>query len=209
VSATWCVAVGEKTGTGGQLSILVEVFNGRSWSVQPAPDGSSAWLLTSVSCISTSYCMAIGDSNPNEPLMLEYWNGSDWRIIHLPSVKGGGLAGLSGVDCPAGGNQCLVVGGTSGGAPKKPNHLLAASWSLRKGWLAEKTWPVAGLGATLLGLSCRADPPALLVDLAVACTVVGSANNGPFSGLMTESLRGILTLKTEIGSQPSGVSDLQ
>ncbi len=81
-SSSFCTAVGQqKISTGG--GTLIEQWNGVSWSVVPgvsvALDASDS--LDSVSCIGTSFCLAVGSDGG---ALAETWNGNAWTQVTVP-----------------------------------------------------------------------------------------------------------------------------
>ena len=76
--ASACTAVGS-TSTGTTTVTLAERWNGTKWSIQhtPNPSGSSATILSGVSCSSVSACAAVGGwSNGTAGVTLaESWSG--------------------------------------------------------------------------------------------------------------------------------------
>ena len=91
-----CIAVG--TGT-------IDYWNGTSWSGQPGV--SSKDQLDSVSCLTASSCMAVGDQAARA--LAEYWDGSHWAAQHPPVPKGSTRGSLTSVACSPTG--CMAVGG--------------------------------------------------------------------------------------------------
>jgi hypothetical protein len=76
-----CIAVGSSGGR--RTSILAERWNGRRWSVVPAPSprGARNAGLDAVSCLSSSQCVAAGayDNGGNRAWSLAMrWNGQRW-----------------------------------------------------------------------------------------------------------------------------------
>ncbi len=63
-AATACEAVGSYVNSGGTTVTLAESWNGTAWSIQstPNPTGATSSSLSSVSCISSSACTAVGKS---------------------------------------------------------------------------------------------------------------------------------------------------
>ena len=71
---------------------LSERWNGSTWSIVPTPSGEPG--LVSVSCVSQSFCMAVGVGSNNDPGHLaEEWNGMVWTVL----PESGGAGGLDGV----------------------------------------------------------------------------------------------------------------
>ena len=77
-SASACTAVGDSS-NGTTTVTLAERWNGTKWSIQhtPNPSGSSATILSGVSCSSVSACAAVGGwSNGTAGVTLaESWSG--------------------------------------------------------------------------------------------------------------------------------------
>jgi DNA-binding beta-propeller fold protein YncE len=109
VSANSCIAVGHRaeinlgTEVAQSARALAVSWNGSSWSVQTPPDVPSLGdYLLSVSCSSSSSCIAVGNTS-NEEGLAETWNGSEWTI-DSPERP------LRAVSCAAAG-RCIGVGG--------------------------------------------------------------------------------------------------
>src|SRR5271165_2392502 len=68
---------------------LVESWNGSAWSVMPSPNasGSSDNFLDSVSCVTSTSCMSVGDSyvGSDTQTLVESWNGTAWSILPSPN----------------------------------------------------------------------------------------------------------------------------
>ena len=101
VSATFCEAVGEHGNNVGTQSNLAEVWNGTTWLIQRTPNPGSPFGppindLEDVSCVSTSFCEAVGNG-PNGMAALG-WNGTSWQVQNRPG--NGGFQGQR-VSCPS------------------------------------------------------------------------------------------------------------
>jgi hypothetical protein len=86
-SASFCAAVGTHTDNAGNDANLAEIWNGKSWLIKPTPDltgqnGESGNELNSVSCVSASFCQAVG-GGPSGPTAA-LWNGSSWTVQTVP-----------------------------------------------------------------------------------------------------------------------------
>jgi hypothetical protein len=109
-SSSSCVGVGDSFNRVGNSRTLAERWDGATWSLVPSPDPTKGQenTLSSVSCISTTNCAAVGDdwALPGETVVLiETWNGSQWSL-----VGGAGASGfLNGVSCSAY-SECMAVG---------------------------------------------------------------------------------------------------
>ena len=87
-------AVGQRQNTAGKFSTLIEHFDGRRWTVLPAPNpGASGNSLYAVSAASAHDVWAVGQQNSpagDRPLV-EHYNGRRWstvRTSHQPGTNG-------------------------------------------------------------------------------------------------------------------------
>ena len=90
-SSSFCMAVGGSIGaSSGAGQTLTEEWNGTTWSLvtSPTPPALNAYL-TGVSCLSSSFCMAVGYSNVGRPYYFEgfaeEWDGSAWSLLSAPN----------------------------------------------------------------------------------------------------------------------------
>jgi hypothetical protein len=162
-TARACVAVGSSE-NGKDTRLLVERWNGTSWSIQPAlsPKHAKGTALTGVSCFSPIVCTAVGsyhDATGAQRTLAERWNGTSWAVQPTPNVKGSNS--LAGVSCP-GLRTCTAVGTGRG-------LTLAERWT-GKSWAIQPTPNRTGT-SELLGVSC----PSLEL-----CTAVGGYGQPPF-----------------------------
>lgn len=109
-SITACVAVGSydnqecgEGGCSGASGRLMELWNGSRWSPR-ADDSHRSW--GSVSCVSSSWCVAIHD--PGE---LQRWNGTRWSTQLKVHPRQGNLNYVS---CTST-NFCAAIGTRNGG----------------------------------------------------------------------------------------------
>lgn len=185
-SASTCDAVGASMGSKSPAVLLVETWNGTSWSTQMAfgKPGQVPAALDKVSCIGTSFCLAVGADELQSPIA-EVSNGSSWKLTSTPAGGGGG--GLQDVDCVST-TDCIAVG-----SPNQPELGLAEQWN-GSTWTALGT--PGGFGA-LDGISCIS---------ANACMAVGSAEGTGGSAAsvpLAESWNGAIWSVTATPS-PSG-----
>ena len=96
---------------------------GPAWSVVASPNavGKNFNFFYDVSCISSSFCVAVGVSIRDQPL-IESWNGSRWSLVASPDRGGGTTSALTAVSCVSA-SFCVAAGGTYSTA--------AASWQNR------------------------------------------------------------------------------
>ena len=202
-----CVAVGQRGFHSVGLT-LAETWNGSAWSVHNPvnPSGALEASLSSVWCVSTSDCIAVGSyeySSNDYATLAELWNGSTWKLLAAPAQSSTDSF-LTGVSC-ASATSCVAVGSTN-------PDTLAESWNgstwtvlpappggpssiwctktgtcMTVGGATAASWngsawtalKVPNASATLNGVSCNG---------ASACMAVGTAaDSGDFSMLWNGS----------------------
>lgn len=104
-----CIAAGG-TGTGS-----IEYYTG-SWTDHPglAPSGPVSNELLATSCVSATWCMAVGDELPTDRdrhALAEMWDGTRWAPVPLPAAPDAVTLGT--VSCTS--RTFCVVGGQTGG----------------------------------------------------------------------------------------------
>jgi hypothetical protein len=138
-SARSCVAVGNGTGTRGEVA---EVWNGKSWTATAPiawPRGATSPWVDSVSCATTRYCLAVGyiDRNPQANgvstgrAAASLWNGRTWTATPVAAPGKGKASLFDGVTCLQPG-FCAAVG-QAGPYDSTTGTELAATWNGR-GW---------------------------------------------------------------------------
>ncbi len=102
------------TGTYEPLSVyetfaFVDRWNGTEWKQQSLP-GAAHLVLNSISCPTTTWCMAVGQREGKS--VAERWNGTEWITTgEPPAVAGrGGAGSLYSVSCRSA-TYCTAVGG--------------------------------------------------------------------------------------------------
>ena len=109
-SRSFCVAVGYYRNRSYAEKTLIERWDGHSWGVTKSANTKYGKdKLASVSCTSSSFCMAVGWDSEFEvgfTNVIEEWNGSTWTMIdRQPRV----FAKLEGVQCFSP-TRCVAVG---------------------------------------------------------------------------------------------------
>lgn len=108
-SLTACMAVGYYSPNGGGTFALVEAWNGKEWSIRPAPP--LATRLADVDCPSAASCVATAESIPSatsffNASVIARWDGATWTVLSpapivaiasTPDGKGYYLASSDGV----------------------------------------------------------------------------------------------------------------
>jgi hypothetical protein len=170
VSATACTAVGSATSSSGRTRPLAERWDGRTWSVQPAPAPAGAvGYLAAVSCGSITVCDAVGYAG-NRPgtagvPLAERWDGHRWTMQRIARVAGARAGFLSGVSC-TGPRACTAVGFSND--TDGTQAALAERWNGRR-WSLQPLPRVPGqLDTELAGVACAGER---------SCTAVGFFTN--------------------------------
>jgi len=126
-TAASCYAVG---GTGS--STVVERWNGKAWSksAAPVPAHSIMPFLQSVSCVSPTRCLAVGnDLNTPPTVFADQWNGGSWKPVSM-AASGGHLGDFDQVQCFSA-SSCVALGSTSPSSAAERSE--AAFWN-GKSW---------------------------------------------------------------------------
>lgn len=189
---------------------VLSTASARAWQVVPSADVSStsADSLTSVSCVASGFCAAVGVSN-SAPL-IEIDNGGGWAVSPFADTSPPTLSTLSGVSC-ASAQFCLAVGdaessGPAGVAVKVP---AAESWNGQT-WsvIPVPTNPVAA-GLEYLDELTSVDCVSLSFCATTAVTEgVTFVGNEPTSQLegYAETWNGSTWVSQQIGNQPRAIS---
>jgi hypothetical protein len=131
------------------------------WSITqsadlPGPDAPSA--LTSISCISATFCMAVGNGEESGPVqtLAEEWNGLTWTILSTPDPPDFTDVPLESVSCSSA-IFCVAVGYATSGSEPNIGLPLIEQWN-------GTTWtellattsmlPSGGIDGQLYGVDC-------------------------------------------------------
>ena len=93
---------------------VLEQWNGTGWLTLTNPTLPSISALESVSCVTMSWCTAVGLSSTSTLLghvdsnLVEQWNGTAWSVVTAPANPTPYSAALTGVSC-ATVNLCVAV----------------------------------------------------------------------------------------------------
>lgn len=146
-----CTAVGHS-----ETSTFAMRWDGAEWNIQSTVDqpGASRSLLHGVSCVSPTFCMAVGNYETGAgwyPLA-EVWDGAEWSLQAIPNLAGISVNYLYDVSCTSS-TACTAGGYTPGGA-------FSAHWN-GVSWTAQKAPPGS---SSFDGVSCTS---------ATSCIAVG------------------------------------
>ena len=176
-STTACTAVGAYSATEGGFKILVERWNGTAWSIQTAPnptEGNGRLAMLSVSCASSSWCIAVGKTTLSGEPFAERWNGSEWSSLTVPKPSGTVEGTLEKVSCISS-TSCMAVGSTR--ESKGYEKTLAEQWNGAWSVVSTPSPSEAKGNVNLHGVSCLS---------ASSCFAVGSYASKVEFGLTEE-----------------------
>ena len=175
LSATDCMAVGYGWPNDDQENTLVERWNGHDWRLLRTPPHSYEveQSLNAVSCLGTTWCMAVGEAfGPQRPRPLAVqWNGTRWLKVATPRTG----SSLSGLSCTSPAN-CIAVGGYTNAAGRQMKTL-GEQWN-GTSWQVLTTMN-PGSGNSLSSVSC---------PTAANCVAVGSGLAEQWNGSTWQAL---------------------
>ena len=175
-SPTNCVAVGYWQ-NGASYETLIEVWNGSTWSIVSSPNATSSQnnILHSVSCVSSNFCVAVGEFNNGSAFqtLVLHWNGSAWSVVSSPNTSAVLDNTLAAVSCVSS-SFCSAVGYYDNGADLQP---LSLTWN-GSTWTSTPV-PVPGsvYPSRFFDVSCSSES---------LCFAVGSYTVGPDDFTLTE-----------------------
>jgi hypothetical protein len=153
-----CMAVGQYSPSGGGIAPLAEHFDGSSWNLEiPAdPTGSSASLLTGVSCATPTLCMAVGYSVAGSVVspLVEMSDATTWRAVATPQPPDSSWAILQSIACTS--RDCIAVGGFIKNGVDAQEQPLSERWNGRAWSLIPTLNPHAENGSALTAVTCVA-----------------------------------------------------
>jgi hypothetical protein len=189
VSASQCFAVGSSAGavaSANATATLIESWKGTKWSTMQSPTESTDSALEGLSCVSASFCMAVGQytitvAGAIEPVprtLIESWNGSKWSIVPSPTPATSTSLSLEAVSCTSA-TACMAVGQSFDNG--SGIDTLMESWNGSKWSIVPSPNPAGAEVQTFGGVSCTS---------ATACMAVGSSNTNDIISTLAESWNG-------------------
>ncbi len=165
-----CQAVGAVPGR----HLVAARWQGRGWRrervplLRPRPQTAT---LSGVSCVSTTFCVAVGDGSSGagalpspkyrDRTLAEIWNGHRWRVSRTPNPRR--RSALSAVSCVSR-SDCMAVGSSDSGQLSLAEHWNGTAWAI------VATPNVNHVGYTALAaVSCAS---------VSVCVAVGTYNGG-------------------------------
>jgi hypothetical protein len=187
-SPTSCTAVGSYADPNGGWAPLAQHWDGTAWRLALVPKPSDGYenVLTGVSCISATSCVAVGTwwklaEYGHKQILAAKWDGTTWQL--QPAVNPAYDSRLHSVSC-ASATYCLAVGEyNKGGVPKT----LAEIWNGSKWTQSWVPTPSGVPEARFQGVSCSA---------AKTCTAIGwyydkQYRARPFAAKLAPALFGV------------------
>ncbi len=174
-----CSAVGTadvETEGGGIISIegggtpVTEHWNGTIWSIVAQPAGGLFGELTGVSCPTSGYCAAVGDS-----ALAQQWNGAAWSIAPFGAKTS--QSHLNGVACPAA-QSCFAVGSYD---TNTRSSTLVEHWNGSKWAIVPSPNPKGSTDVELISVSC---------PTATSCFAVGYTSSSQSEQALIERWNG-------------------
>lgn len=167
-SSSTCTAVGYVMNSPGSKAFnFAEDLTAFGWKVETIPPGTTTDnLLQSVSCVSSSACVAVGYAGSAAvAISLASWNGKAWSLAKLSPPAHSTTSNLGSVSCLSA-SSCTVAGGYS--IPSGAELPLADSWSdAALKLLPEAPRPSGSPSADFVGISCKTGKP-------IWCQAVGT-----------------------------------
>ena len=160
-----CLAVGNGLGAN---------WNGKKWSLVKLGFPGTPADLTSISCTKVTACYADGSFFSDAVLtgVIEFWNGSRWRVQNASITASSDSSIYNGISCTTATN-CTAVGSFHDAG----NRALAEDFSLR--WQNVSPQPFFGAIATELNSVSCVSPN--------SCLAVGTVDNSTGSGSVFET----------------------
>ena len=157
-STTFCVAVGNvQTLSGNVTEPVIATFDGNTWTFQEldVSTPNAGYILTSVSCPSTSHCIAVGRVGSGSDFsngLVETFDGTTWTssLLATPGDYPSEGAGFTGVSCMDEAD-CVAVGFYSTDANEDLQGFSEVMTS--NGWNVSATPVLTGSNA-LFGVDC-------------------------------------------------------
>jgi len=190
VSVNKCLAVGGASTSIGSATALVERWNGARWYLEPVSRTVSSFPnsgLSSISCLSIKWCMAVGQFAPSlqrvayRVFALE-WSQGRWSLESAPTPRTLGDVSVNAVDCVST-RSCVAVGqvGVNG---------LVERWN-GQDWTVLRSFVVPKTRVDLSSGTCSA---------ASRCTIVGSQKGLASRGIVAQLVGSRLTDETPEGA---------
>ncbi len=137
-----CLAVGVFFATASRVVAIAETWNGSAWKAfRPPTPSSGLSVLDTVTCVTTTYCLAGGTYAPSKGIgqlsLAEQWNGSTWHQVPVSQPASSPEVSLiDSISCSSV-RHCMIIGESvslqaDGTASTRPfaEVRTSAGWSL-------------------------------------------------------------------------------
>jgi hypothetical protein len=180
---TACQAVGVRYAANIGVP-FAEGRRGGVWVVEsvPLPAGTTSGGLSSVSCITHDWCVAVGTAagdHGNNVAFIASWDGSTWTVANVTPAPAAETIDLNGISCVSE-IVCTAVG--SADARGDPTDLVerwnGSTWSVDPG-------PQVPAGTALNGVSCTSDGSCTVVGSYSTYSVDSGTSRAPFSAQLS------------------------
>jgi hypothetical protein len=126
---TFLVVATNSAGMSSSPATVIAQDIASPWKIVPTPGVSGTDNnLAGVSCVSATFCAAVGDSTSTT--LAEMWNGRRWSIVPTPNSGRGALTGVSCLSA----RSCTAVGFYTAAVSGAPQALVevwnGTSWSI-------------------------------------------------------------------------------
>jgi hypothetical protein len=151
------------------------------WTIVPSPSPDPTEALSSVSCVSQSFCMAVGygETGSTTHGSIQQWDGDSWNVVDAADPGGVGSAEFAGVSCVSS-QFCMAVGG-QGSADDNTFESVAEQWN-------GTGWSVVPMPASMSGQ--HNVPAAVSCASATSCTAAGEITANQSTSTLIESWNG-------------------
>ncbi|HEV8063858.1 MAG TPA: hypothetical protein VGP46_03455, partial [Acidimicrobiales bacterium] len=197
----FCMAVGQ-TRYGHTQKMLAELWNGSKWEQEAVAPIKNTYdtSLTSVSCLSDSFCNAVGaysaDGTDGEGAAEEIWNGKTWALAGYDDPNAAVGIQLWGIACAAV-NYCVAAGYYwDSNSENAVDHPDLESWNGVTWTVLQKPNPPGASWAELETVTCVA------VRSCVAAGEWARSTYGSASGY-AETLTGDTATATSLPNPPN------
>jgi hypothetical protein len=183
-STTRCMAVGSYKNSSNTLVTLAERRPPlMAWQAEttPNPTGATESVLSSVSCVSPSECMAVGwykNSSGVKVTLAERWISGIWSIVSTPNPSGAKASTLLGVSCTSS-TACTAVGSFTNSSGVEVTA--AEGWNGTVWSLQESPNPSGAQSSILWDVSCSSS---------TACTAAGRFTSSGIEKPLAENWNG-------------------
>jgi hypothetical protein len=120
-NTTDCEAVGWSEGS--SHGALTERWHGSTWSVVANPESEAGANLVGVSCLTSRFCVSVGQGSSAGSSLIEQWKGAQWSVMTNPDVAAGTYLVPLAVSCSSK-SSCLAVGELVDGTSSTTSSLI-------------------------------------------------------------------------------------